>query len=44
MAATHNAAGLFAARFFLGCFETGIGPSAVSNFEAAQQDCREKST
>jgi sugar phosphate permease len=28
MAATHNAAGLFAARFFLGCFETGIGPSA----------------
>ncbi|KAG2177270.1 hypothetical protein INT43_007927 [Umbelopsis isabellina] len=28
MAATHNAAGIFAARFFLGCFETGIGPSA----------------
>jgi hypothetical protein len=30
MAATKNASGLFAARFFLGCFETGIGPSAVS--------------
>ncbi|KAI8582833.1 hypothetical protein K450DRAFT_225028 [Umbelopsis ramanniana AG] len=28
MAATKNAAGIFAARFFLGCFETGIGPSA----------------
>lgn len=36
MAATKNASGLFAARFFLGCFETGIGPSAVSHIACVE--------
>jgi hypothetical protein len=37
MAATQNASGLFATRFFLGCFETGIGPSAVSYIACTEE-------